>query len=101
MTRCQSRWVSVVIIGLVVILRLPTLLPSLYNGDEGYYGIIASDTPDGGGSTSRRRIRTPPASIIFTSPFSNWLGRTIFLPFMSSPSLSSQPPPWSYGGLVR
>src|SRR5207237_9547772 len=48
MTRCQSRWVNVIIVALVVILRLPTLLPSLYNSDEGYYGIIANDTLDGG-----------------------------------------------------
>src|SRR5437879_3614231 len=48
MTRSQSRWVNVIIIGLVVGLRLPTLLPSLYNGDEGYYGTIANDILDGG-----------------------------------------------------
>src|SRR5438445_768342 len=48
MTRRQSRWVNVIIIALVVILRLPTLLPSLYSSDEGYYGIIANDTLDGG-----------------------------------------------------
>ena len=35
MTRCQSRWVNVIIIALVVILRLPTLLPSMYISDEG------------------------------------------------------------------
>ena len=48
MTRCQSRWVNVIIIALVVLLRSPTLLPSLYNSDEGYYGIIANDALDGG-----------------------------------------------------
>jgi len=48
MTRSQSRWVTVIIIAIVVVLRLPTLLPSLYNADEGYYGIIANDTLDGG-----------------------------------------------------
>jgi len=48
MTRSQSRWVNVIIIGLVIILRLPTLWPSLYNGDEGYYGTIANDILDGG-----------------------------------------------------
>src|SRR6266576_5256686 len=48
MTRSQSRWVNVIIIGLVVVLRLPTILPSLYNGDEGYYGTIANDILDGG-----------------------------------------------------
>src|SRR5262249_7677648 len=48
MTRCQSCWVNVIIIAIVVILRSPTLLPSMYNSDEGYYGIIAEDTLDGG-----------------------------------------------------
>src|SRR5262245_65123059 len=48
MTRCQSNWINVIIVALVVILRLPTFLPSLYNSDEGYYGIIANDTLDGG-----------------------------------------------------
>ena len=48
MTRSQSRWVNVIIIVIVLILRSPTLLPSLYNGDEGYYGTIANDTLDGG-----------------------------------------------------
>jgi 4-amino-4-deoxy-L-arabinose transferase-like glycosyltransferase len=48
MTRSQTGWVNVVIIALVVILRTPTLLPSMYNSDEGYYGIIAEDTLDGG-----------------------------------------------------
>jgi 4-amino-4-deoxy-L-arabinose transferase-like glycosyltransferase len=48
MTRSQSRWVNLIIIAVVVILRLPTLLPSLYNGDEGYYGTIANDILDGG-----------------------------------------------------
>ena len=48
MTRGQSRWITVIIVAVVVILRLPTLLPSLYNSDEGYYGIIANDTLDGG-----------------------------------------------------
>src|SRR5207247_7843201 len=48
MTRCQSRWVNVIIIALVVILRAPTLLPSMYTSDEGYYGTIATDILDGG-----------------------------------------------------
>src|SRR5258708_18517560 len=48
MTRCQSRWVNVIIIALVVILRAPTLLPSMYTSDEGYYGTIANDILDGG-----------------------------------------------------
>ena len=48
MTRCQSRWINAVIIAVVVILRAPTLLPSMYTTDEGYYGTIANDTLDGG-----------------------------------------------------
>src|SRR5262245_25756724 len=48
MTRCESQCVNVVIIALVVILRAPTLFPSLYNGDEAYYGTIANDILDGG-----------------------------------------------------
>src|ERR1700752_2707351 len=48
MTRSQSRWINVVIIALVVILRSPTLLPSMYVSDEGYYGTIANDILDGG-----------------------------------------------------
>ena len=48
MTRSQSRWVNLIIIALVVILRFPTLLPSMYNVDEAYYGTIANDTLDGG-----------------------------------------------------
>src|SRR5262245_21851727 len=48
MTRCQIRWVNVIIIALVVILRAPTLLPSMYTSDEGYYGTIANDILDGG-----------------------------------------------------
>src|SRR4029077_9979958 len=48
MTRYQTRWVTVIIIALVVILRVPTLLPSMYVSDEGYYGTIANDILDGG-----------------------------------------------------
>ena len=48
MTRSQSRWITVIIIALVLILRLPTLFPSLYNPDEGYYGTIANDMLAGG-----------------------------------------------------
>src|ERR1700756_1135333 len=48
MTRYQSGWVTVIIIALVVILRSPTLLPSMYVSDEGYYGTIANDILDGG-----------------------------------------------------
>src|ERR1044072_393258 len=48
MTRSQSRWITVIIIALVLILRLPTLFRSLYNPDEGYYGTIANDMLAGG-----------------------------------------------------
>src|SRR6266567_3067418 len=64
MTRCQSRWVNVIIIAMVVILRLPTLLPSLYNSDEGYYGIIANDTLDGG-TFYRTAVDTKPPGIYY------------------------------------
>jgi 4-amino-4-deoxy-L-arabinose transferase-like glycosyltransferase len=64
MTRCQSRWVNVIIIAIVVILRSPTLLPSLYNGDEGYYGIIANDTLDGG-TFYRTAVDTKPPGIYY------------------------------------
>src|SRR5256886_13000320 len=64
MTRCQSRWVSVIIVAHVVILRLPTLLPSLYNSDEGYYGIIANDTLDGG-TFYRTSVDTTPPGIYY------------------------------------
>jgi len=64
MTRCQSRWVNVIIITLVVILRLPTVLPSLYNSDEGYYGIIANDTLDGG-TLYRTAVDTKPPGIYY------------------------------------
>ena len=48
MTRSQSHWINVIIIALVVILRSPTLLPSMYTTDEGYYGTIANEILDGG-----------------------------------------------------
>ena len=48
MTRYQTCWVKVIIIVLVVVLRSPTLLPSMYVSDEGYYGTIANDILDGG-----------------------------------------------------
>src|SRR5947207_7158645 len=64
MTRRQSRWVNVIIIALVIILRLPTLLPSLYNSDEGYYGIIANDTLDGG-TLYRTAVDTKPPGIYY------------------------------------
>ncbi len=64
MTRRQSRWVNVIIISIVVILRLPTLLPSLYNDDEGYYGTIANDTLDGG-TFYRTAVDTKPPGIYY------------------------------------
>src|ERR1044072_6705699 len=48
MTRSQSRWITVIIIALVLILRLPTLFPSLYNPEKGYYGTMANDMLAGG-----------------------------------------------------
>ena len=48
MTRSQSRWVNVIIIALVVLLRSPTLLPLMSLTDEDYYSTIASDILDGG-----------------------------------------------------
>ena len=48
MTRSQQWWITVGIIALVIILRSPTLLPSMYVSDEGYYGTIANDMLDGG-----------------------------------------------------
>ena len=51
MTRRESRWITVLIIALVVILRGPTLLPSLCLvplTDEDYYSTIANDILDGG-----------------------------------------------------
>src|SRR2546430_12465968 len=64
MTRCQSRWVNVIIIALVVILRAPTLLPSLYTTDEGYYGTIANDILDGG-AVYRTAVDTKPPGMYY------------------------------------
>src|SRR5438552_7469563 len=64
MTRRQSRWVNVVIIALVVILRTPTLLPSMYNIDEAYYSAIASDTLDGG-AVYRTAVDTKPPGMYY------------------------------------
>ena len=64
MTRCQSRWINLIIIALVVILRSPTLLPEMYNSDEGYYGIIANDTVDGG-TFYRTAVDTKPPGIYY------------------------------------
>src|ERR1041385_4085534 len=64
MTRSQTRWVNVIIIAIVVILRSPTLLPEMYNSDEGYYGIIANDTLDGG-TVYRTAVDTKPPGIYY------------------------------------
>src|SRR5438874_3458898 len=64
MTRCQSRWVNLVIIALVVILRAPTLLPSLYTTDEAYYGTIANDILDGG-ALYRTAVDTKPPGVYY------------------------------------
>jgi hypothetical protein len=64
MTRGQSRWVTVIIIALVIILRLPTLFPSLYNPDEGYYGTIANDMLDGG-SMYHTAVDTKPPGMYY------------------------------------
>src|ERR1051325_5638754 len=48
MTRCQDVWINAIIIVIVVILRAPTLLPSMYTIDEAYYATIANDMLDGG-----------------------------------------------------
>src|SRR5438093_3679970 len=64
MTRCQSRWVNVIIIALVVLLSAPTLLPSLYTTDEGYYGTIAIDMLDGG-TVYRTAVDTKPPGMYY------------------------------------
>src|SRR5437762_1683495 len=64
MTRCESRWVNVVIIALVVILRAPTLLPSLYTTDEAYYGTIANEILDGG-AVYRTAVDTKPPGMYY------------------------------------
>ena len=101
MTRCQSRWVNLVIIALVVILRAPTLLPSLYTTDEAYYGTIANDILDGG-AVYRTAVDTkPPGMYYIYAAFSEWLEGTTSLRSTSSPYLSSWPPPWCCGESVR
>src|SRR5207247_6828580 len=64
MTRSQTRWVNVVIIAVVVILRSPTLLPSMYNADEGYYGTIANEILDGG-AVYHTAVDTKPPGIYY------------------------------------
>src|SRR5204863_9697120 len=63
-TRCESQWVNVVIIALVIILRAPTLLPSLYTTDEAYYGTIANDILDGG-AVYRTAVDTKPPGMYY------------------------------------
>ena len=64
MTRCQSRWINVIIIALVVILRGPTLLPSMSLTDEDYYSTIASDILDGG-KVYHTAVDTKPPGIYY------------------------------------
>src|SRR5262245_9748633 len=64
MTRRQSRWVNVVIVALVVILRSPTLLPSMSLTDEDYYSTIASDILDGG-KVYHTAVDTKPPGIYY------------------------------------
>src|SRR5205809_2554176 len=64
MTRRQSLWVNVVIIALVVILRAPTLLPSMYTIDEAYYSTIAIDMLDGG-TVYRTAVDTKPPGMYY------------------------------------
>src|SRR5947207_376830 len=64
MTRCQTRWVNVIIIAIVVILRSPTLLPSMYTIDEAYYATIANDILDGG-AVYRTAVDTKPPGMYY------------------------------------
>jgi 4-amino-4-deoxy-L-arabinose transferase-like glycosyltransferase len=64
MTRWASRWVNVVMIALVVILRAPTLLPSMYTIDEAYYSTIANDILDGG-AVYRTAVDTKPPGMYY------------------------------------
>jgi 4-amino-4-deoxy-L-arabinose transferase-like glycosyltransferase len=64
MTRRQSRWVNVVIIALVVILRGPTLLSWMPLTDEDYYSTIASDILDGG-KVYHTAVDTKPPGIYY------------------------------------
>jgi len=64
MTRSQSRWINVIIVALVVILRGPTLLPSMSLTDEDYYSTIASDILDGG-KVYHTSVDTKPPGIYY------------------------------------
>src|SRR5438094_4227100 len=64
MTRRQSLWVNMVVIALVVLLRAPTLLPSMYTIDEAYYSTIAIDMLDGG-TVYRTAVDTKPPGMYY------------------------------------
>jgi hypothetical protein len=64
MTRPQSCWFTGIIILLVVVLRSPTLLPSMYLVDEAYYGTIADDILDGG-KVYHTAVDTKPPGIYY------------------------------------
>src|SRR5215468_181061 len=64
MTRRQDRGINAVIIVLIVILRAPTLLPSMYTVDEAYYATIANDMLDGG-AVYRTAVDTKPPGMYY------------------------------------
>ena len=100
MTRCQRRWVDVVIIALVVILRGPTLLPSMSLTDEDYYRTMASDILDGG-KVYHTAVDTKPPGIYYIYAGVFRIADAItFLLYTFSRSSLSQPPRWWYGGLA-
>src|SRR5438874_3784627 len=101
MTRCQSRWINAVIIALVVILRAPTLLPSLYTTDEGYYGTIANDILDGGALYRTAVDTKPPGMYYIYAGVFRVAGRNNLGAVHASPYLSSWPPPSCCGESVR
>jgi 4-amino-4-deoxy-L-arabinose transferase-like glycosyltransferase len=72
MTRCQNRCVNAVIIALVLILRAPTLLPSMCTTDEGYYGTIANDILDGG-AVYQTAVDTKPPGMYYIYAGVFWL----------------------------
>jgi len=64
MTRRQDAWINAIIIAIVVILRAPTLLPSMYTVDEAYYATIANDMLDGG-VVYRTAVDTKPPGMYY------------------------------------
>src|ERR1051325_6878826 len=64
MTRRQDVWINAIIIAIVVILRAPTLLPSMYTVDEAYYATIANDMLDGG-VVYRTAVDTKPPGMYY------------------------------------